>query len=87
MQTILGRPASEGLAVGPMRRLRHTQAGVGRSVLDPAQEIENYDAAVREASAQLGRLEKKAAGADKDILSAQCAILTDEGLRLSLIHI
>lgn len=81
MQTILGRPASEGLAVGPMRRLRHTQAGVGRSVLDPAQEIENYDAAVREASAQLGRLEKKAAGADKDILSAQCAILTDEGLR------
>ena len=24
MQTILGRPASEGLAVGPMRRLRHT---------------------------------------------------------------
>lgn len=81
MRTFQGTPASEGLAVGAMRLLRHTPQGAGRAVQDPAQEERNYRAAVRDAVVQLERMEKKNTGADRDILMAQRAILEDQGLQ------
>lgn len=81
MRTFQGTPASEGLAVGTMRLLRHTQPGAGRAVQDPAREASNYHAAVRDAVVQLERMEKKNTGADRDILMAQRAILEDQGLQ------
>lgn len=81
MRTFQGTPASEGLAVGAMRLLRHTPQGAGRAVQEPAQEERNYRAAVRDAVVQLERMEKKNTGADRDILMAQRAILEDQGLQ------
>lgn len=80
MRVVKGIPASEGFAVGTVRRLRHMQTGLGRTVSSPAQETETYQAAVQTAKSQLEKLEEKAAAGEKDIFTAQRLMLEDEGL-------
>ena len=80
MKRIQGVSASAGLALGMVHRIRHTQAGVGRTVLTPRQETESFAAAASLAKEQLVLLEQRAAEADRDIFAAQRMMLEDDGL-------
>lgn len=85
MRAITGIGASDGLVVGTVRRLRHTQAALGRSVMDPRQEEETYRAAAQRAKQQLEKLEQKAEPEDRAILGAQRAMLDDPDLQKEIL--
>ena len=85
MRAITGIGASDGLVIGTVRRLRHTQAALGRSVMDPRQEEETYRAAAQRAKQQLEKLEQKAEPEDRAILSAQRAMLDDPDLEKEIL--
>lgn len=80
MHVTKGIPASEGFAVGAVRRLRHMQTGLGRAVSSPAREADAYLAAAEAAKAQLDALAAKATADDRDIFTAQRLMLDDQGL-------
>ena len=80
MHVTKGIPASEGFAVGAVRRLRHMQTGLGRAVSSPAREADAYLSAAEAAKAQLDALAAKATADDRDIFTAQRLMLDDQGL-------
>lgn len=74
-----GIAASDGLFMGPVRRLSHglkTRAATG----DPAQEREALEAALAQSIAELGDLMGRVEGEAADILGFQVAMLEDEAL-------
>lgn len=76
---IAGRPASPGLASGPVHRL----AGGGRERVasgDPAREAEALTTAIATALAQLEALAERTGGEAADMLAFQAALLSDEEL-------
>lgn len=78
-RAIAGRPASPGLASGPIYRL----AGGGRARVptgDPAREAEALGEAIGLALAQLEALAEKTGGDAADMLAFQTALLADEEL-------
>lgn len=85
MRAITGIGASDGLVMGTVRRLRHTQAALGRAVMDPRQEEETYRAAAQRAKQQLEKLEQKAEPEDRAILSAQRTMLDDPDLQKEIL--
>ena len=75
-----GVSASPGRVAGPVYRLRHTHAGLGRSVGAPQSELETYEAAVQQACEELEALGDAADAQDRDIFMAQRMMIRDEGL-------
>ena len=80
MQKFFGVSASPGRVAGHIYRLRHTHAGLGRSVGAPQSELESYEAAVQQACDELEALGDAADAQDRDIYMAQRMMLQDEGL-------
>lgn len=80
MQKFFGVSASPGRVAGHIYRLRHTHAGLGRSVGAPQSELESYEAAVQQACDELEALGDAADAQDRDIFMAQRMMLQDEGL-------
>ena len=80
MQKYFGVSASPGRVAGPVYRLRHTHAGLGRSVGAPQSELATYEAAVQQACKELEALGDAADAQDRDIFMAQRMMLKDEGL-------
>lgn len=80
MQKYFGVSASPGRVAGVVYRLRHTHAGLGRSVGAPQSELETYEAAVQQACEELEALGDAADAQDRDIFMAQRMMLKDEGL-------
>ena len=60
MRLFSGIGASEGFAVGVVRRLHHIQTATGRQVRSPSQEKLLYEQAVETAKQQLAELEQAA---------------------------
>ena len=79
---LTGRPASPGLAIGPVTVLA---AGVANrtAIGDPAQEAAALQAAIEAATAEIAELIATVQGEAAEILEFQVAMLED----LSLIHI
>ena len=76
---LTGRPASPGLAIGPVTVL--TAAAVNRTeVGDPAQEAAALQAAVEAATAEIAELMSTVQGEVADILEFQVAMLEDDAL-------
>ena len=80
MQVYKGLSASPGLVMGPIYRVVHGGAGLGRVVEIPVREQALFDAAVILAKEELLHLEEATSGTDRDILMFQRAMLDDPGL-------
>ena len=80
MRLFSGIGASEGFAVGVVRRLHHIQTATGRQVRSPSQEKLLYEQAVQTAKQQLEELEQRASANEKAIFAAQAMMLEDGGL-------
>ena len=80
MRLFSGIGASEGFAVGVVRRLHHIQTATGRQVRSPSQEKLLYEQAVETAKQQLAELEQRASANEKAIFAAQAMMLEDSGL-------
>lgn len=80
METIQGLPASAGLAMGTVRRLRFGRSGLGRHVGDPRYELALFEGALRLADEELVDLEQRAEESDRDIFMVQRMMLQDGGL-------
>lgn len=80
MLTFQGICASEGFAMGPVFRLRHSRPALGRRVGDPRYELALYDAAMALAVQELTALTEKASADDADIFEVQHMMLEDAGL-------
>ena len=76
---LTGRPASPGLAIGPVTVL--TGAVASRTAIgDPAQEAAALQAAIEAATAQIAELIATVQGEAADILEFQVAMLEDDAL-------
>lgn len=80
MRVFKGIPVSEGVALGPLYRLRHTTPGLGRRVGDPRYELALYETSVRLAAEELTALEERAEQAERMIFTVQRTMLADNGL-------
>lgn len=80
MQVYKGLSASPGLVMGPIYRIVHGGAGLGRVVEVPVREQALFDAAVILAKEELLQLEEAAGGDDREILMFQRVMLDDPGL-------
>lgn len=89
MEKYMAVPASDGLAFGPVCRVRRSMSGMGRAVLNPRQEEAAYRSALTRAQQNLDQLIAKASGDEKAIFQAQQVMMADEGLQnevLAYIH-
>ena len=76
---LTGRPASPGLAIGPVTVL--TAAIAKRTAIgDPAQEAAALQAAIEAATAEIAELMSTMQGEVADILEFQVAMLEDDAL-------
>ena len=80
MQVYKGVSASPGLVMGPIYRIHHSGAGLGRIVELPVREQALFDAAVVLAKDELRQLEEAAEGEDRDIILFQRVMLDDPAL-------
>lgn len=80
MQVYKGVSASPGLVMGPIYRIHHSGAGLGRSVELPVREQALFDAAVILAKDELRQLEEAAGGQEKEIFMFQRVMLDDPAL-------
>ncbi|WP_418668057.1 phosphoenolpyruvate--protein phosphotransferase [Allofournierella sp.] len=80
MQVYKGVSASPGLVMGPIYRIHHSGAGLGRIVELPVREQALFDAAVVLAKDELRQLEEAAEGDDRDIILFQRVMLDDPAL-------
>lgn len=80
MQVYQGLSASPGLVMGPVYRIDHGNAGLGRVVELPVREQALFEAAIILAKDELHQLEQAARGDEKEILMFQRVMLDDPGL-------
>ena len=80
MKRFTGIKASAGIAMGPVQQIQVKKNSQGRVVRDPARERVLFDAAVVLAKEELGGLQAKATGDDRNIFVFQQALLDDTTL-------
>lgn len=86
MLHVTGVPASAGLAVGKVKRIKRASGGLTCVVLDSVREKALFEAAVLLAKDELSELEERASAQDKDIFLFQRVMLDDKGLRTEIVN-
>ena len=80
MREYTGVTVSEGLVMGPVRRIDRGVSGLGRLIHDRSKERALFDAAVVLAKDELRSLMEQADGEERDILRFQLVMLDDQAL-------
>ena len=80
MREYTGVTVSEGLVMGPVRRIDRGVSGLGRLIHDRSKERALFDAAVVLAKDELRGLMEQADGDERDMLRFQLVMLDDQAL-------